>query len=99
MISTTKVAQGIYRISMYNEEDLSGLLVPGASYNLFLIVDEKPAIINTMYRRTFKRFYAKVSEILDPASLRYIIVPHHEADSSGAVNEWLAAAPESVPVC
>ena len=99
MINSTEIAKGIHRISFYNEEDLRGITVPEVSFNLFLIVDERPAIVNTMYRRTFKRLHDKISEILDPASLRYIIVPHHEGDSSGAVNEWLAAAPEAVPVC
>src|SRR5262252_4597441 len=98
MINSTEIASGIHRISFYDEDDLAGITVPGVSFNLFLIADEQPAIIQTMYRRTFKRLRDKISEIVDPASLRYIIVPHHEGDSSGAVNEWLAAAPGAVGV-
>jgi len=99
MINSTEIAKGVHRISFYNEGDLSGIAVPGASYNIFLIASERSAIINTMYRRTFKRLRDKVSEILDPTSLCYMIVPHHEGDSSGAVNEWLSAAPGATPVC
>jgi flavorubredoxin len=36
---------------------------------------------------------------MDPARLRYVIVPHFEADECGALNSFLAAAPEAVPVC
>ena len=99
MIDTTEIAPGIHRVSLWDEKDLAGIIFPGASYNLFLIAAEQPVIIQTMFRRTFPRLRAKVSEILDPASLRYIVVPHHEGDSSGAINEWLAAAPRAVPVC
>jgi len=99
VINSTEIAKGIHRISFYDEEDLPGIIIPGVSYNLFLIGDRRPAIINTMYLRTFKRLRDKVREIVDPASLRYIIVPHHEGDSSGAINEWLKAAPAAVAIC
>jgi flavorubredoxin len=68
-------------------------------YNLFLIDAETPAIINTMPRRAFSQFREKVSEVLDPRRLRYIVVPHHEGDASGALNHWLETAPDAVPVC
>lgn len=52
-----------------------------------------------MFRRTFARMREEVTKIVDPAKLRYIVVPHHEGDSSGAVNEWLEAAPQARVVC
>lgn len=99
MVNATEIARGIHRISFWDEPDLAGIIFPGASYNLYLIAAEQPAIIQTMFRRTFARVRAKVREILDPTSLRYIVVPHHEGDSSGAINEWLAVAPRAVPIC
>lgn len=99
MINTTEIANRIYRVSFWNEEDLAGILVPGATYNLFLIAADRPAIIETMFRRTFKRLYETIGKILDPRSLRYIVVPHHGGDSSGAINEWLAAVPNAIAVC
>ncbi len=101
MIHTTEIAKGIYRIAMWDEDDLvsAGILFPGGTYNMFLIKADQPAIIQTMFRRSFKRLRDRVKEILDPASLRYIVVPHHEGDSSGAVNDWLAAAPHAVALC
>lgn len=99
MFNTTEIAERIYRISMWDEPDLADILFPHISYNLFLIAADKPAIINTMFRRSFKRMRTEVSGIIDPASLRYVVVPHHEGDSSGAINEWLAAAPEAAAVC
>ena len=101
MIDVTEVARGIHRISMFDEQDLvsAGIFWPGASYNLFLIAADEPAIVNTMYRRSFVRLRERVARIVDPARLAYIVVPHHEGDSSGALNEWLRAAPEAVALC
>lgn len=99
MIETTEIAEGIYRISMEGEADIveAGLVLPG-SYNMFVVAADQPALINTMMRRTFKRLRARVAEIIDPARLRYLVVSHHEADTDGAINDWLAVAPNAVPV-
>lgn len=99
MIDTTEIADRVYRISVAGEADLTeaGLVLP-ASYNMFVIAADEPVLINTMMRRTFDRLRAKVAEILDPSSLRYLVVSHHEADTDGAINEWLREAPTSVPL-
>lgn len=99
MIDSTEIASGIYRISLWDDPVLAGMSFPDSSYNMFLIDDERPAIINTSFRRSFPIVLASIARILDPARLRYIIVPHHEGDSSGAVNEWLRTAPDSTAVC
>ncbi len=101
MIHTVEIARAIYRIGMWDEEDLvkAGILWPGATYNMFLVKADRPAIIQTMFRRSFKRLQDRVGAIVNPTALRYIVVPHHEGDSSGGVNEWLAAAPDAELLC
>lgn len=99
MIDSAEIARGIYRLSIWNDSCLEGISFPDTTYNLFLIAADQPAIINTMFRRSFSPLRAKVAEIIDPVALKYIVVPHHEGDSSGAVNEWLATAPGAVAVC
>ncbi len=99
MIRPTAIADRIYRISIWDDPCLAGMSFPGTSYNMFLIAANEPAIINTMFRRSFGPLRAKVAEVIDPARLHYIVVPHHEGDSSGAVNEWLATAANAVAVC
>lgn len=99
MIESTEIAHHIYRISLWDDPCLAGMSFPGTSYNMFLIAAERPAIVNTMFRRSYPTLRAKVARLIDPAALRYVIVPHHEGDSSGAVNEWLMAAPNAVAVC
>src|SRR5579864_5415346 len=84
---------------MVEEADIvaAGLVLPG-SYNMFLVAADQPALINTMMRRTFDRFRARVAEVIDPGSLQYLVVSHHEGDTDGAINEWLHASPQAVPV-
>lgn len=101
MIQTTEIASRIYRIAMWDEADLveAKILWPGATYNFFLIKAKQPAIIQTMFRRAFTRLSDHMRSTLDPADLRYVVVPHHEGDSSGAVNEWAQAAPSAAILC
>jgi flavorubredoxin len=101
MIDVTEIAKGIHRISLWEEEDLMkrGLMSHGFTINMFLIKARRPAIIETLLRNTFKRVRRCVEKIVDPAKLRYVVIPHHEGDSSGAINEWLRVAPRAVPLC
>src|SRR5438876_6467399 len=99
MIDTHEIATGIHRIALYDEPDMADMSPPGVTTNLFVVSATQPAIIQTLPRRTFRRVRDAVAEIVDPAALRYIAVPHHEADSSGALNEWLHAAPDATVLC
>lgn len=99
MFTTTEIADRIYRISMFDEDDVTaaGLVLPG-SYNMFLVAADQPALINVMMRKTFERFRKHVEQILDPSTLRYLVVPHQESDTLGSINQWLDVAPEAVPL-
>lgn len=99
MIDVDEIATGIYRLAMHDEADLSDMSPPGVTTCMYVIQATQPAILQTEARRAFARVKQKVGTIVDPASLRYIVVPHHEADSSGALNEWLAAAPSAAALC
>jgi flavorubredoxin len=99
MLDSTEIAPGIHRLGIWQERDLEGILFPDATFNLYALAAQKRAIITTGFRRVFHRFRQKLGDLFDPSTLSYIIVPHHEGDSSGAVNEWLRAAPRAVVLC
>ena len=101
MLDVREIARGIYRVALGEEQDLiqGGLLWPGVTLNLFVIQAEKPCIIQTGLRRAFARLRDRVREVVEPMKLRYIVVPHHEGDSSGALNEWEALAPQAEILC
>ncbi len=90
-----EVADGIYRIN-------TPVTIPGAggfSFNQYLIVDDDPLLFHAGLRKIFPLVREAVATIMPVEKLRYVTLSHTEADEAGALNEWLAAAPQSVPVC
>jgi flavorubredoxin len=101
MIDVTEIAAGIFRVSLFDEEALvrAGIIWPGVSYNAFVFRGPKTAVLHTLFRKSFGAVRSRVGEIVELGALAHIIVPHHEGDSSGALNEWLAAAPAATALC
>ncbi len=90
-----EIADGIYRIN-------TPIAIEGAgafSFNQFLIADDEPLLFHTGPRRLFPLVREAVASVLPVANLRYIGFSHVEPDECGSLNEWLAAAPQSVPLC
>jgi flavorubredoxin len=90
-----EVADGIYRINTPVVFEASG----GFSFNQYLIVDDEPLLFHTGPRKMFPLVHEAVASILPVNGLRYIAFSHVEADECGSLNEWLGAAPQSVPLC
>jgi flavorubredoxin len=89
-----EVALGIYRISTPVT-----VLPGGFSFNQYLVVDEQPLLFHTGPRRMFPLVREAVAAVMPVERLRYVGLSHFEADECGAMNEFLAVAPEAVPVC
>ncbi|HEY6531302.1 MAG TPA: MBL fold metallo-hydrolase [Acidimicrobiales bacterium] len=75
-------------------------VVPGSpvTFNQFLIAADDPLLFHTGMRGIFPAVSAAVATVVPPESLRWISFGHIEADESGAMNEWLALAPEATVV-
>ncbi len=87
-----EVATGIFRISEF---------VPqyGISFNQFLIVDDRPTLIHTGTHPMYEGVRQAVAQIIDPAKLAYVVIPHFEADECGGMGRFVREAPKSVLVC
>lgn len=90
-----EVSDGIYRIS--TPVVLEG--AHGFTFNQYLVVDEEPLLFHTGLRKMFPLVREAVASVMPPERLRYIAFSHVEADECGSLNQWLAVAPESVPLC
>ena len=87
-----EIAPDLYRISVYVKElDLQ--------FNHFLIKDDEPLLFHTGMRGMFPIVRDAVARVIDVAKLRWIGWSHFEVDECGALNEWLAVAPQATPVC
>ncbi len=89
-----EIAGGIYRISTPLKD-----LLGGFSFNQYLVVDEAPLLWHTGPRRMFPLTREAIASVIPVESLRFIGLSHFEADECGALNEFLAAAPQAVPLC
>jgi flavorubredoxin len=63
-----------------------------------VIRDEAPTLIETGFRKAYQDTYDAVRRVIDPAGLRYIVVPHWEGDEAGALEPFLGQAPHALPV-
>lgn len=90
-----EVADGIFRIN--TPVQLEG--GAGFSFNQYLVVDDEPLLYHTGLRKMFPLVREAVASVLPVEQLRYIAFSHVEADECGSLNEWLAAAPQAIPLC
>ena len=88
----TEIADGIYRLSTFVPE-----IEPPAGFvfNQFLIVGDEPLLFHTGQRKMFPLVREALGRVIAPESLRWITFGHFEADECGAMNEWLAIAPDA----
>lgn len=69
----------------------------GTSYNAFLIIDEKVTLIDTVKKPFFNELMARISSVIDPSKIDYIISNHSELDHSGCLVDVInAVKPEKV---
>src|SRR6516162_1814618 len=88
----TEIADGIYRLSTY----VPHIAPPaGFTYNQFLVLGDEPLMFHTGLRKTFPVNRDALSRIMPADRLRWIAFGHFEADECGAMNEWLAVAPQA----
>ena len=91
-----EIADGIYRISTPVPP---GAIPGGFTFNQFLITGEEPLLFHTGMRTLFPAVRQAMARVMDPARLRWVGFSHVEADECGALNDWLALAPQAQAVC
>jgi len=67
----------------------------GTTYNAYLILDEKVALVDTVYGPFASMMIEKIREIIPPEKIDYIIANHVEIDHSGALPEILKLCPKA----
>jgi flavorubredoxin len=72
-------------VNDWNIQDFHGYSTPlGTSYNAFLIVDEKVALIDTVKKEFADQLIANIEKIIDPRKIDIMISNHTEMDHSGS---------------
>ena len=87
-----EIADGIYRLSTH----IPDVAPPaGFTFNQFLVVADQPLLFHCGMRGLFPWVSGAVAKIMPVERLRWISFGHVEADECGAMNQWLAAAPQA----
>ncbi|WP_372934844.1 FprA family A-type flavoprotein [Mariniphaga sediminis] len=66
----------------------------GISYNSYLIVDDKIALIDTVERSFFDEYLDNIEEIIGDRKIDYLVINHMEPDHSGALKSIMQRYPE-----
>jgi flavorubredoxin len=88
----TEIADGVFRLSTFVPEVAAPA---GFLFNQFLLTADEPLLFHCGHRAMFEQIRQAVSRIIPVETLRWISFSHLEADESGAMNRWLAAAPHA----
>jgi len=86
-----EIAPDVFRISTLVPDAAPG----GFTFNQILVRDDEPFLFHTGMRQLFPLVSEAVGRVIDLADLRWISFAHVEADECGAMNQFLAAAPNA----
>ena len=82
------IAEDIFWVGVvdWNIRDFHGYTTSrGTTYNSYLVLDEKTALIDTVKHTFGRELLRNVNDVIDPGKIDYIIVNHVEMDHSSAL--------------
>lgn len=92
--NAVKITDNVYWVGAidWDVRDLHGYLTSrGTTYNAFLILDEKVTLIDTVKEHFFDEMIARISSVIEPKKIDYIVSNHSEMDHSGCLPQTIAA--------
>ncbi len=96
-----EITKDIYWVGAidWNIRDFHGYSVyEGTTYNAFLILDEKVTLIDTVKEKLKYQLVERISHLIDPKRIDYVISNHTEMDHSGALEEVMELIGREKPV-
>lgn len=86
-----------WMLKHFHSHELS--IYRGTTYNSYLIVDEKIALIDTVKNTHIEEFLRTIERVVPVEKIDYLVVNHAEPDHSGAIPALLARNPRLKVVC
>jgi flavorubredoxin len=93
-----QVKEGIYWVGAvdWSIRNFHGYITHrGSSYNSYLVVDEKVALIDFVKAPFAEEQIERISEVIDPKKVDYIVANHAEPDHSGSIRRVIEACPNA----
>ncbi|MBW2107730.1 MAG: flavodoxin domain-containing protein [Deltaproteobacteria bacterium] len=96
-----KISEDIYWVGAvdWNIRDFHGYSTyAGTTYNAYLILDDHVTLIDTVKKEFADELLAKVSKVIDPKRIDYVVSNHTEMDHSGGLARVMHKIGEDKPV-
>lgn len=94
-MKAVKIKDNIYWVGAidWDSRNFHGYLTQrGITYNAYLIIDEKITLIDTVKKQFTEEMLKRISSVIDPSKIDYIISNHVEMDHSGAIPKMMDIA-------
>jgi flavorubredoxin len=96
----TELAKGVYWVGVvdwdlrhFHGHELS--THRGSTYNAYLLVDDRVALVDTVWSPFAEQLLANIRQVIDPARIDYVVANHAEVDHSGGLPAVMRAAPRA----
>ena len=93
-MQAVKITDKVYWVGAidWNIRDFHGYSTKrGTTYNAFLILSDKPTLIDTVKKEFYPEMMSRIASVIDPKKIEIIISNHSEMDHSGALPQAVAA--------
>jgi flavorubredoxin len=101
MMEPIQIAGGVYNVGAidWNIRDFHGYSTDlGTTYNAFLVVDDKIALIDSVKKEFADQLLENISRIVEPRKIDYVISNHTEMDHSGSLARIMHRIGEDKPL-
>lgn len=98
MLRAIEIKPDVYWVggTDWNERNFHGYTTDrGSTYNAYLIVDEHVTLIDTCKAPFADDLIERISDIVDPARIEFVVSNHVEQDHSGAIPRIMELAPNA----
>ncbi|KYH28298.1 MULTISPECIES: FprA family A-type flavoprotein [Clostridium] len=102
MESRVMLNENIYWIGKIDDRDVPFhrlTLTKGTTYNSYLLMAEKPTVIDTVDISFGREFIENLKSLIDLDRIEYIVINHTEPDHSGGLGALAARAKKAIIVC
>ncbi|MCD4829867.1 MAG: FprA family A-type flavoprotein [Candidatus Cloacimonetes bacterium] len=97
-MKATMIKHGVYWVGGidWDLRNFHGYLTQrGSTYNAYLIIDEKITLIDNVKQQFTEELIERISEVIDPAKIDYIVQNHIEMDHSGSLPRIMELCPNA----
>ncbi len=96
-----QIAPGVYDVGVsdWNIRDFHGYSTDlGTTYNAFLVVDEKVALIDSVKKEFAEQLLDNIARIVDPKKIDFVVSNHTEPDHAGSLERVMHRVGEDKPL-